>query len=372
MSGSIQDVLKRFDLYPKTLEDYRVKTVSGAFLSIVSLSVMAILFLSQLITYLSADLQNELIVDTAVGGALKINLDIVFPQTSCSYLSLDIMDMSGKHELDIKHSIFKKRIVPNNEDNMRPIQQKELGGVQVSKNVTDPNYCGSCYGAEPDAESCCNTCADVRNAYRKKGWAFVNSQLMEQCVAENFVRSLESQAGEGCNIFGQLEVSKVTGNFHIAPGRSFVSNGAHIHDLAEIRNLKLDLTHEIRKLSFGDECPGVVNPLEGLTIESPKDGENHLFQYFIKVVPTEYINLSGEVIHTNQYSVTDNVRTSSITNHELPGVFVVYDLSPIKVRITESRRSFGHFLANVCAIIGGVFTVSGIIDSLLHKTIASQ
>ena len=51
----------------------------------------------------------------------------------------------------------------------------------------------------------------------------------------------------------------------------------------------------------------------------------------------------------------------------LPGVFVNYELSPLRVRISERRRSLGHFLTNCCAIVGGVLTVAGMVDSLLYK-----
>jgi hypothetical protein len=53
------------------------------------------------------------------------------------------------------------------------------------------------------------------------------------------------------------------------------------------------------------------------------------------------------------------------------GVFFLYDFSPIMVKFTETRRSFTHFLTGVCAIIGGVFTVAGIIDSFLYHGLRS-
>lgn len=59
------------------------------------------------------------------------------------------------------------------------------------------------------------------------------------------------------------------------------------------------------------------------------------------------------------------------SGHGLPGVFVMYDLSPIMVMFTEKQRSFAHFLTSVCAIVGGVFTVAGIIDSLLYHSMRS-
>lgn len=32
-------------------------------------------------------------------------------------------------------------------------------------------------------------------------------------------------------------------------------------------------------------------------------------------------------------------------------------------------RSIGHFATNICAIVGGVFTVAGIIDTLLYHSL---
>ena len=47
----------------------------------------------------------------------------------------------------------------------------------------------------------------------------------------------------------------------------------------------------------------------------------------------------------------------------------MYDLSPIQVTHTEYRTSFGHFLTSLCAIVGGTFTVAGIIDSCVYHGI---
>lgn len=49
----------------------------------------------------------------------------------------------------------------------------------------------------------------------------------------------------------------------------------------------------------------------------------------------------------------------------------MYELSPIMVKFTESRKSFAHFLTGVCAIIGGVFTVAGLVDSLIYHSMRS-
>ncbi len=38
-----------------------------------------------------------------------------------------------------------------------------------------------------------------------------------------------------------------------------------------------------------------------------------------------------------------------------------------QVMISESSSSFLHFLTSVCAIVGGVFTVSGIVDAFIYQ-----
>ena len=47
------DVFKRFDAYPKTLEDFRIKTFSGGTITVISAIVMILLFASEIQDYLT-------------------------------------------------------------------------------------------------------------------------------------------------------------------------------------------------------------------------------------------------------------------------------------------------------------------------------
>lgn len=96
-----------------------------------------------------------------------------------------------------------------------------------------------------------------------------------------------------------------------------------------------------------------------------------MFQYHIKIVPTAYVKKDGEIINANQFSVTKHRKVISIMSGEsgMPGIFFQYELSPLMVKYTERSRSFGHFATNVCAIIGGVYTVAGLIDTLLYHSV---
>jgi len=366
--------IKSFDAYPKTLDDFRVRTFSGALVSIISGIFILWLFFSEIALYLSTDVQPELFVDTTRGEKLQINMDVVFHKLPCAYLSVDAMDISGEHQLDVSHNIYKKRLSPEGTPLVEapPIKDTGVNKNQLKDAAEEGPYCGSCYGAERAPEECCNTCEEVRDAYLRKGWGF-NADGVAQCQREGFTKSLMEQQGEGCEVYGYLEVNKVAGNFHFAPGKSFQQHHMHVHDLQPLKWAEFNLSHTVVRLSFGKEYPGIVNPLDG--VQKRETSGTGMFQYFVKVVPTIYSSLDGTVINTNQFSVTEHYRQLSAkgeaSGHGLPGVFFMYDLSPIMVMFTEKQRSFAHFLTSVCAIVGGVFTVAGIVDSLVYHSMRS-
>lgn len=99
------------------------------------------------------------------------------------------------------------------------------------------------------------------------------------------------------------------------------------------------MSHRIRKLSFGTEFPGVINPLDDhKTIDSiSQQGKctrlllcdyyclvgGLMYQYFIKVVPTVYKHINEETMITNQFAVTKHERSvkAATGEHGLPGQY---------------------------------------------------
>jgi hypothetical protein len=47
----------------------------------------------------------------------------------------------------------------------------------------------------------------------------------------------------------------------------------------------------------------------------------------------------------------------------IPAAKFSYTLSPMQIIVEEHRQAFYKFITTVCAIIGGVFTIAGMLDS---------
>jgi len=158
---------------------------------------------------------------------------------------------------------------------------------------------------------------------------------VKQCEREHYAEHLDSQRNEGCRIQGHIEVNKVVGNFHFAPGKSFSNRNMHVHDLDNYMKDEADhsFTHTIHQLRFGPPLPDEkiktlsrsgdswsnhhINPLDGTSQTTDEKAFN--FMYFVKVVSTAYLPLGWErksgsqsrsgSIETHQYSVTSHKRS---------------------------------------------------------------
>ncbi|KAJ9599426.1 hypothetical protein L9F63_010095 [Diploptera punctata] len=173
---------------------------------------------------------------------------------------------------------------------------------------------------------------------------------------------------DACRVFGSLILNKVAGNFHITAGHSLALPRGHIHISAFMSESDYNFTHRINRFSFGDPSPGIVHPLEG--DEKITNQNTMLYQYFIDVVPTE-VNTFMSRISTYQYSVKDHERPIDHHkgSHGIPGIFFKYDMSALKVLVTQERDSPIQFLVRVCATIAGIYVTSGLVNSFVQIVI---
>eukprot|EP00756_Hemistasia_phaeocysticola_P028129 Hpha_TRINITY_DN16160_c0_g3::TRINITY_DN16160_c0_g3_i1::g.3166::m.3166 len=174
----------------------------------------------------------------------------------------------------------------------------------------------------------------------------------------------------GCLVTGFLMVNRVPGNFHLQ-----AKSSTHNFNPKET-----NLSHVVHHLSFGEPLPPAVYaqvPREFRERMMPLDHKKFVsrdphitFEHYIKVVTTRY-NLGWQPVlgyqlqHTNHQYPFDE-QHSVDDDENIPEARFSYDLSPTAVTVTRGGRRWYEFLTNLCAIIGGVFTVMGLIDRSLH------
>ena len=112
--------------------------------------------------------------------------------TRLAVVSLDAMDASGSHQLEVMHDVVKRRLdssgrLLSTETNVArgtvkdsAALLKEKARAQLEGRKSGPtdgangtvvgdgvaSLCETCYGAEEKAGDCCNSCEAVRDAYR--------------------------------------------------------------------------------------------------------------------------------------------------------------------------------------------------------------
>ena len=168
--------------------------------------------------------------------------------------------------------------------------------------------------------------------------------------------------GEGCMMRGVVLVNRVPGNFHISAHSKSHSFQPHM----------LNMSHSVTSMSFGKALTAPMLRMLPGDVESGYDGlrntkhyaagQNTSLEHFLKVVHTSYEVSTARIIDTFQYTVNNNQYTDG---EGLPSAVFFYDISPMQVVVHEERKSLSSFLTQLCAIIGGIFTVTGLIDGVI-------
>jgi endoplasmic reticulum-Golgi intermediate compartment protein 3 len=437
-SNRNKTMVKKLDfMFPKVDSEYTVRgTQQGGLVSLIGYGLILVLGLAEILSWRSQRIGTveHIVVDTnSLGKTMRVNLDITFPALACEDLHIDIMDVAGDSQLDVEETMVKQRlnrkglamgkdeIVAANVHQTKLIEKKEILAEPLPA-----DYCGPCYGAHETDDQCCNTCDALLEAYQKKRWRTDLVKLSsEQCIREgrDKVDAKPLKRGEGCQLSGYFMVNRVGGNFHIAMGEGVERDGRHIHTFNPEESPNFNASHVINHLSFGPYLEqynqnGEHTALNGVSkIVQNEHGTTGLFQYFLKIVPTTYVdNNSNEkaVVETNRFYFTErfrplmaeyykeddysedsgkviegadeevnsNNKVAVVAGHAkhhghadhhavrknsiLPGVFFIYEIYPFEVQVSPATVPITHLLIRLMATIGGVFTVVKWADALLH------
>ena len=185
-----------------------------------------------------------------------------------------------------------------------------------------------------------------------------------------------SMDGEGCLMYGTLTVSRVPGSFRI-----IASSSSH-----SFNTLVMNVTHHVDKLVFGSTSKhmkevGTIGIEQrsslyqtGFTMRQ----ELSTLKHYLKVVPFDYIPLNGKVQRSYLYKANYNEykprklewfegkADAAVETDVVPNAAFHYDISPVKVVMKEEAKTWASYVTGLCAVIGGIYTVIGLIDNVLY------
>jgi len=388
--------LKSFDSHSTVSNEFRVRTVHGAILSVVTIVAICYLVISEYRFNFQTTVLEKVHVSEMTLAGLEMEFDVTLHSVPCAILSIDANDPTGQAQslhLDKRHHVWKHRMSKTgrligskrrlelgstllSEEHLKE-QVENVTGLKEGEEVEEADIdvpaeeCGSCFGAGEEGE-CCDTCDDVKRAYKRKGWVLRASQQKEIPQCKQMLTSADEK-DEGCNVHGRIALSTGGGNVHLAPSRDLENSPDATNFFSVFLQTfeQFNVSHTVKKIRFGDEFPGHIHQLDGeeRVIE---DGYG-MYQYYIQVVPTLYKWLNGTEMQTNQYSVTEHMRhVTPGSGRGLPGVFFFYEVSPLHVEIEEYKRGWVSFFTSVAAIVGGVITFMGMIDKYMFMTTAKS
>ena len=91
------DRLRKFDLHPKTRQEFKTRTVSGAIASIFStISIVYLVAAERARTRAQVRVKDRLWVNSTHGAGVNVSFDIEFPSIACDIVSVDAMDASAQ------------------------------------------------------------------------------------------------------------------------------------------------------------------------------------------------------------------------------------------------------------------------------------
>eukprot|EP00798_Chlamydomonas_sp_ICE-L_P004688 gene4688-14890_t len=177
---------------------------------------------------------------------------------------------------------------------------------------------------------------------------------------------------------GFVLVKKVPGTLHFAArseGHSFdhsFMNMTHaVHHLYLGAKPTVRKYNQLKRLHPAGLTKDWADKLHDQFYVSEKTQDTH--EHYMQVVLTTVEPKDGH--KKNMYDAYEyTAHSHTFVSDDVPSVKVTYDLSPIQILVTEIlvtevSKPWYHFLTTTCAIIGGVFTVAGILDAVLYGAV---
>uniref|UniRef100_A0A1I8I331 Endoplasmic reticulum-Golgi intermediate compartment protein 2 n=1 Tax=Macrostomum lignano TaxID=282301 RepID=A0A1I8I331_9PLAT len=341
VSEEMVKAVRKLDVFTKLPEDCRSSgTASGAGITLVTFLLMFLLVCVEVNNYMERRVQFAYGVDPDHSAEMLINVDLVVA-SPCVSIGMDVLDITGTET----HGTSELEEIPTDFELDESSRNRFSIRQHMQEAIRQHHH------------------ALQSDLFADKGWLNVLG-------SEQFQSPNERKAASACRLRGRFRVNKVAGNLHLTGGKPVNFGGTHAHFQAS-HATALNFSHRIYHLSFGEDVPGRINPLDYEEKVTQHASTN--YQYFVQVVPTELHRrglsaAAGATVRSFQYAVQelDRVIDHGRGSHGLPGLFFKYEVSPLQVVVKDAGLPLSSFLTNLAAITGGVFACSALLCYLVN------
>ena len=121
------------------------------------------------------------------------------------------------------------------------------------------------------------------------------------------------------------------------------------------------------KVTLPVEVKNKLKPMNG-NVYVTKD-LHEAYHHYLKVITTNIDGLKFGKRDLRAYQILQSSQLSLYRNDVIPEAKFIYDLSPVAVSYRTTSRHWYDYLTSVLAIIGGTFTMVGLLESSVHATV---
>ena len=144
----------------------------------------------------------------------------------------------------------------------------------------------------------------------------------------------------------------------------------HYFNRYQFSNIGEQPDYEDLRFRFADYPEHLTFDLSTKQISAQELQSETVYNYFkfCKLVAHSYVdNLDAgheRDFQTWQYSLTQNKKETTL--RPVQYIKMQIDWSPLTMKITKTNNSLSKFLVSLCAIIGGVFVIFGMLNSAVQ------
>ena len=190
-------------------------------------------------------------------------------------------------------------------------------------------------------------------------------------------RNWKEEDHPGCNIVGSLFLDRAPGNFHIqarSQNQEFdasMTNTSHYITSLFVGDPVAQYILKGNKDKRGKNVPievrNRVNPMADTAFVT--GGLHQSYHHYIKLIPTHVDGFETLRHNLVVYQMQENSQLAYYAKDSVPEAKFIYDFSPIQVAYRRESRHWYDYCTSLMAIIGGVFTVVGMIEAGLQATV---